>query len=97
MTDRGNTGVVGCSDRVTLGLMNHCPELANLERLSVLTYTCLHEEHGSFGVDFDKDGNDEEGYEKHNESNQCHDAVEAPLEKKTYGMLISLHVAWSPC
>lgn len=89
--------VVGSSNGVAFRLVSHGSELADPERLAILPDAPLHEKDGPFRVGFDEDGDDEQWNEKHNEPCECHDAVEAPLEKKPYFVFIFHHAAWPPC
>ena len=89
--------VVGSGDRVAFRLVNHGAELTDSERFATFSDASLHEENRTFRVDFDEDADDEQRQKKHDESDECHDAVEAPLEEEPYFVFIFRHVAWPPC
>ena len=97
MADTSDTRVAGNGDTVASGLFVHRAELEDAERFAVFSDAILQKEQRTFRVNFDEDGNDEQYREEHNKPKQCHDAVEAPLEKESYFVFIFLHVAWPPC
>ena len=89
--------VVGSSDSVAFRLVEHRAELADSEWLAVFPNTPLQEESRPFRVQFDEHGNDEQRQKQHHKSHECHDTVEAPLEKVSYVVFTFRHVAWPPC
>ncbi len=97
MTHARDAWVVGRGDAVALRLVVHGAELADSERFAFFTDAPLEEKYGSFRVNFDEQGNDEQRQEEHNKPHERHDAVEAPLEKESYFAFIFHHAAWLPC
>lgn len=97
MAYAGDTRVVGRGDRVAFGLVVHGAELADPERLAILSNALLHEKHGSFRVYFDDDADDKQGQKQEIQAYECHDTVEAPLEEEPYLVFIFHHAAWPPC
>lgn len=85
--------VTGHSDAVAFSLLAHCAKLVDAERLTSLADTCLHKKHRTFRIDFDENGYNQQRNKQHNEADQRHDAVEAPLEEEPYLVIIFLHVA----
>ena len=97
MADAGDARVGGSRHRVALRLVDHGAELADSEWFSVLPDAPLHEKDRAFRVGFDEDGDDEQRNGEHDKPNECHDAVEAPLDEEPYYVFISRHAAWPPC
>ena len=97
MANTCNTRIVACGDRVAFGLVVHGAELADPERLAILSDTFLHEKHRPFRVDFDDNANDEQGQKQKTKTYECHDTVEAPFEEEPYLVFIFHHAAWPPC
>ena len=93
MAYAGDTRVAGHSDAVALSLLAHRAKLANTERLASHANARLHKKHGTLGIDFNEDGDNQQRYKQHSEPNERHDAVEAPLEEEPYFVFIFLHVA----
>ena len=93
MTYVGHTWVASHCDTVALSLLAHGAKLADTERLASLANARLHKKHGTLGIDFNEDGDNQQRYKQYSEPNERHDAVEAPLEKEPYFVFIFLHVA----
>ena len=85
--------IIGRGDGIALRLHMHGAKLADTERLASLANARLHKKHGTLGIDFNEDGDNQQRYKQHSEPNERHDAVEAPLEKEPYFVFIFLHVA----
>ena len=93
MAHASDTRVASNGDTISFRPMAHRSELADSERFGILSNAPLHKEHRAFRVDFNEDGDNQQGQKQHNKPHECHDSIEAPLEKEPDSMLILLHVA----
>ena len=93
MAHASDTRVASNGDTISFRPMAHRAELADSERFAILSNAPLHKEHRAFRVDFNEDGDNQQGQKQHNKPHECHDSIEAPLEKEPDSMLILLHVA----
>ena len=92
----GDARVVGHGNAVAFGLLVHGAELADTERFALFPDAPLEKKNRPFRVDFDEHSEYEQQWTEYNQSDERHDAVEAPLETESYVVFTFRHAAWPP-